>query len=97
MFGRTPKVDTVKLNEAKNLILDELLRGDPESQEYSALLGNLERISALEKSEDKSMVPDVNTVLLVAGNLLGILIIVGYEHTHVVTSKATAFVLKSKT
>jgi hypothetical protein len=33
---------------------------------------------------------------MVGGNLLGILIIVGYEHTHVMVSKASGFIIRPK-
>ena len=37
-----------------------------------------------------------DTMAIVAGNLLGIALIVGHERMNVVTSKALGFVLKSK-
>lgn len=39
---------------------------------------------------------DVNTVVLVAGNLAGILLILNHERLHVVSSKALGFVLKGR-
>lgn len=96
MFGRTPKVDAIKLNEAKNLILDDMLLCDPGSERYSAVLEQLERVSALEKTEVRIQMPDSNTMLQTAGTLLGVAIIVGYEHGHVITSKAFNIVFKGK-
>jgi hypothetical protein len=95
MFGRTPKEATVRLNAAMTHILDEMETFGPDSPEYSAMLGHLERVNALRKSEDRREVsPD--TMFLVIGNLLGILIIVAYEQKHVMSSKSLPFVLKPK-
>jgi ABC-type hemin transport system substrate-binding protein len=66
------------------------------SNEYIEIM---EQVTALyklqEKNSPKRVSPD--TVLVVVGNLAGIALILGYEQAHVVTSKALAFVIKSKT
>jgi len=38
----------------------------------------------------------VDTIAIIAGNIIGIGLILGYERAHIVTSKALGFVLKSK-
>jgi hypothetical protein len=45
------------------------------------------------KKEDRI---SADTKLVVAGNLLGIVLILAYEHAHVITSKALNFVFKSR-
>lgn len=65
----------------------EMTTKDGDSEEYANMLNRLERLYKLyEKNSRKHLSPD--TKLLVAGNLVGILIIVAYEHGHVITSKA---------
>lgn len=44
----------------------------------------------------KSRMPSADAILTAATSLVGIAIIVGYEHAHAVTSKALGFVLKPK-
>lgn len=96
MFGRTPKVETIKLDAAMNRVLDDMDTVHTNSDEYSELLSNLERLSKLRTHERPGRVsPD--TIATVAGNLLGILVIVAYEQHHVMTSKALGFVPKVKT
>ena len=73
----------------------EMLTIDAESEEYKALLGNLERLRKL-KDDNRPKRLDRNTIALVAGNLLGILIIVAYEQKHVMTSKAFRETIKPK-
>lgn len=95
MFGRKPKVVNIKLDEIIDRIVKEMDTCGPYSPEYPKLIGHLQRAIALRKSEDKESV-SANTKAIVIGNLVGILIIVCYEHMHVVTSKSLAFILKPK-
>jgi hypothetical protein len=63
---------------------------DGDSEDYATMLNRLERLYKLkEKNAPRQISPD--TLLIVAGNILGILVIVAYEHSHVVTSKALSF------
>jgi len=96
MFGRPPKVENVKIDAAMNRVLDDMDLADPNSEEYSELMSQLERLSKLRTHERPGRIsPD--TVVIVAGNILGILIIVAYEHSHAMTSKAFGLIPKAKT
>ena len=55
----------------------------------------LERLYKIKKEHTSEKV-DANTKAVVAGNLLGIAMILNYERVHVVSSKALGFVMKSK-
>lgn len=83
------------LDEPIAAILSDMNATDPDKQEYSKMVGQLERLIRLKQEESKSGVsPDA--VLLVIGNLVGILIIVTYEHNHVLVSKAVNFILRPR-
>ena len=82
-----------KLDKVLNNVYDELMINTPETQEFQQQIENLERLSALNNKKTR-VSPD--TVVLVIGNLLGILVIVMYENKHVFTSKALSFTLKPK-
>lgn len=76
-------------------VLSEMNHYGPKSDEYPALVTHLERLVQLRNEEKRSRIsPD--TLAIVAGNLAGILIIVAYEHSHVMASKATNFVMKTR-
>ena len=63
--------------------------------EYVVTLERLERLYKLnEKKEVYRVSPD--TLAVVAGNLLGIVMILHHEELNVVTSKALGFVLKGR-
>ena len=55
----------------------------------------MERVSDVKQKELPSKV-NRDTYIIVAGNILGILIIAFAEQNHVVVSKALSFVLKPK-
>lgn len=75
------------------LVQMSLLR--PDSKEYSAMAGNLEKLYKAKSGErNRHISPD--TIAIVAGNLLGIALILGYEKTNVVTTKALGFVMKGR-
>lgn len=94
MFGRKPKIESTRLEPVINRVIAEMEEYGPLSPEYPALMKKLKKLYEL-KSKDKSRI-DPNTVILGAINILGILVIVSYEHAHAVTSKAAGFVFKPK-
>lgn len=73
----------------------QMLLADPTTEEYQTLLMRLNSLSALKaKKPEKNL--DVNTLVIVGGNLLGIIAILAYESRHIVTSKAMGFIIKPK-
>ena len=94
MFNRTPKERDQKLIDVEDAILTDMLTYGPDAPEYPALLEALEKVTALKSKEKRDWSYD--SAILVAGNLLGILVIVAYEQKHVFTSKGLTQLLKSK-
>jgi hypothetical protein len=95
MFGPFDKNDTPELKKPIDRVLSEMEEHGPDAPEYPNLLSYLERLIALKRGNANSRVsPD--TMMTVAGNLLGILIIVAYEQKHVMSSKGLGFILKPK-
>ena len=81
------------LDEQIDKILEHMSQCDPSTEKYSGMLTDLERLIRLKKEEKINRVsPD--TLAIVAGNLIGILIIVAYEQKHVVTSRGVGFVMR---
>jgi hypothetical protein len=90
MFTRKPKEKT-DLDRAIEMLVDRLNEAD---DDQTAKLVN--QISVLAKAREtihpKRVSPD--TLVLVAGNLAGIVLILGYEKANVLTSRALNFVMK---
>lgn len=91
-FKREPTPNQRQINAvyARMLVLG------PDHGDYDALLKKLKQLEKIETIK-RSNRPSSDTVLLVLGNLAGILAILTYEQAHVLVSKAFANVLKVKT
>lgn len=95
MFTKKPDTNRQNLETTIDYLLDRLSHAEPHTQEYAAMTENLTKLYALRDEKSyKGASPDV--ILTVAGNLLGIAMIVGHERVGVVTSKALQFVMKAK-
>lgn len=95
MIGRSETTESVKLNFAINRVLDDMETYGPDAPEYPALLASLERLTELRTASRPPRVsPD--TMANVVGTFLGILVIVGYEHAHVVVSKSLPLLMKTR-
>lgn len=96
MFNRQQSAEDKKLADLIDSVMNDMASYGPDSPEYPALVEHLQRLNELKtKDRPKRISPD--TMALVAGNLIGILIIVAYEQKHVMTSKSLNFIMKPKT
>lgn len=93
MLERFTKSKSSLLDDPIAHVLAEMGDHEPGSPEHMKLIIALERLTELKYKEPQHRVsPD--TMLMVGGNLFGILILVGYEHAHVIGSKAINLLLK---
>lgn len=74
---------------------DEMHTTDLFSDEYQTLLSRLERLYEI-KAKERQDPLSRDTVLMVAGNLFGILTIVAYEQKHLMSQKGFSQLLKLK-
>ena len=95
MFNKKTNPNVDALNEIIDIVNTELKTTDPSSAEYSKLLDHLSTLHKIANDDNTSRVrvsPD--TWANIAGHLAGIALIVKYEETHVLASKAVSFVQK---
>jgi hypothetical protein len=83
------------LNKEIDRVLTRMSTIDPTTTEYADLTASLSKLYEFKESTSKNKLSK-DTMAIVAGNLLGIIMIVGHEKAHVVTSKAIGFVLKAR-
>jgi hypothetical protein len=76
-------------------VLDEMTTVGVTTEEFPTLLSYLERLHALRQKERREPISR-DTIALIAGNLMGILLIVAYEQKHVITSKGFGQVIRPK-
>lgn len=94
MFGKFRKSEPSVYDEQIEQVLQYMAGYDPIDAEFEDSMEKLERLTKLKGEQPKKVSPD--TLAIVLGNLAGILVIVAYEQKHVMTSKATQFILKVK-
>ena len=66
-----------------------------DSAEYPKMMDYLERLISL-KAKERHAPVSRDTIALIFGGLLQTLVIVAYEHTHVITSKAINQVIRPR-
>ena len=96
MLGKKPSARNEALDTLIERVTDDMELFGPTHEEYPQLLGELERLTVLRDGKDSKM-PSPDTLALIAGNLLGVVLIVAYEQKHVMTSKAFGTLLRPKT
>ena len=90
----SPK-QTSPLDKAFNdalLALDDL---HPSDESYGSIVDNVVKIHRM-KTEEKPSPVSRDTLALIGANLVGIVLILTHEHTHVIASKAMSFAIKPK-
>lgn len=93
---KTAKKDKRTLLEKEiDNILKTMLTMDAGSEEYTVMAENLERLYKL-KVVDSTNKVSADTMALIAGNLLGLALIMSFEKTNIITTKALGFVLRGR-
>lgn len=87
--------NSLELDEAINRVLSRMQYLEPDSEEYGTLVQRLDKLYSMKNSSSNNRI-SADAMITVGANLLGIILILGYERAHVVTSKALGFVVKSK-
>jgi hypothetical protein len=95
MFNVKPNREDSALQIEIDALLNDMAAINRSSEEYAAMVDLLTKLYALKEDKSKRR-PSPDTLAVVAGNLAGILMIVGHEKAHVVTSKALNFVMKAR-
>ena len=95
MIKFTKKDKRTNLEKEIDDVLKEMELLDKDSTEYRSRVASLERLYKA-KSLDTNRKISPDTAAIVAGNLLGIIVILTFEKANVITSKALGFVLKGR-
>jgi hypothetical protein len=95
MFPNQPKVNTnlEGIEKAIDKLLLDIENQRSDTKEYADMVKQLEVLYKC-KAADAPHRISPETLLTVGANILGIFMILGYEHGHAMTSKALGFVPK---
>jgi hypothetical protein len=88
---RKPKTST-KLDEAIDALLEQIAGLPYDPKETPLMIDQVSKLEKLRSTQAPRVSPD--TLMIVGGNILGIVLILHFERVNVVTSKALAFVMK---
>jgi hypothetical protein len=83
------------IDKERKVLLDEMERVGVSSPDYPQLMAYLERLSTI-TGEERSDPLSRDTIAMILGNLMGILVIVAYEQKHVMTSKGFSQLIRPK-
>lgn len=93
MFIKKQKEETPLLDEAIADVYREMTVCNADSAEYAKMVKQLEKLYKIKgRNVPESVSSDTKAIII--GNLVGILIIVGYERTNIATSRALMFLFK---
>lgn len=92
---KKPDLEPTPLDKAKDEILVQMESYPAHSDEYSAMADQYEKLSKCTPEKAPPLVR-ADTIVTVIGNLCGIFAVLGFEHGHVITSKALNFIIKPK-
>lgn len=95
MFNNKPR-DKSGLEKAIDRLHEDMQTVEPYSEQYTQMTKNLSELYKLRDHDGRRWPVSPETLAVVAGNLIGIGMIVGHERAHVVTSKALSFITKLK-
>lgn len=99
MFTKKSSTNKDGLSKAIDSLLEEMSDLNGDDPEYAKMADQLTKLYGLKeidhKVESNSHV-SADTLAVIGANLAGILMIVGHERAHVVTSKALSLLLKLK-
>lgn len=97
MFTKKQSTNTVGVSNAIDELLVEMHEQDKDSDIYAVMVSQLEKLYGLKEIDckvDSVSRVSMDTLTIVSGNVLGILMIVGHERANVVTSKALTLLTK---
>lgn len=92
MLKITKKDKRTELEKEIDKRLDTMVRTAQTPEQVKAVMELMDKRKQLD--EKKTVSPD--TMAVIAGNLLGILLILTYEKANVITTKALGFVLRGR-
>ena len=94
MFNRKPKADEdLALDEAIRYLLERLDTVEPHSSEYTTMVKNLEVLYKA-KGTYPSRRPSADTIWTIGGSLVSVAMMLTFEKSNVITTKALSFLPK---
>ena len=88
--------EQITLDDNMNRLLTKLEETDPADPEYNTLVEHLTALSDIKAKSPRDRFTR-DQMLAVGANLLGVVLILNFEHAHTLSSKAMTMLFKSRT
>jgi len=95
VFKNFMKVEETPLLKESERVLSLMTALSPATAEYAAMATQYDKLCEAESRKKERRV-SLDTIAIIAANLVGIVLIMHYEQVHVLSSKAVSFVPKLK-
>jgi predicted RNase H-related nuclease YkuK (DUF458 family) len=94
MFNR--KAVETSATHACDSAYGELKHHSATSEEYATIINKIQALEEIKAHADKSNRISPDTKALIAANLAGIVMVLGYEKANIITSKAFSMLLRAQ-
>jgi len=91
----TKKDKRTKIEQAMDVCLEKMDTFDPSTKDYKDTIDSLSLLIEAKNAKAKGEISK-DTLVVVAGNLAGILLILNFERLGIITSKSLGFVIKGR-
>lgn len=92
----TKKDKKTRMEKVIDSILEKLSTMDPSSEEYEQVVANLETLMKAESYKKDSSKVSADTKWVVIAGILELVLIMGFEQSHVITTKAFGRILRGR-
>lgn len=96
MFTKKNNEEVTTIQDLIDGLTSQMQTYDAYSEEYAKMNEQLQSLHKMRMTEKGLYRPSADVLLNVIGSLAGIVTIVSFEHTHVITTKALGFVKNLK-
>lgn len=93
----TPPPEDTRIDVVIDMVAKKLKDDNLSEEELQLYIKQLDKLYKMKSYNKTEPIVKLDTLIVVAGNIAGIVLILGFERAHVVTSKALGFVLKART
>lgn len=84
----------VALDQAIENAFNELKNHDCDSEEYAGIVSQLKKLHEMKSDNHKTRPVSYDTLAMIAANLTGIVLVLKFEQTQIVTGRAITLVRK---
>ncbi len=91
-----PRREPSELDQEIEMVIGEMHGCRSDTGEYTRLMNNLKTLKEIKATEPKKLQISPDTIVIATANIVGIVLILLFERTGTITSKALPFIPKAR-